>query len=554
MTSKAHTSGKKSAGSRPHRPSISRWLVVLALAFILCAAALVRLRLLDLPLERDEGEYAYAGQLMLQGIPPYKLAYNMKLPGTYAAYAIIMAAFGETIRGIHLGLLLVNSTTILLVYFLGRRLFGTICGIAAAACFAVLSLSDSVLGLAAHATHFVTLFGVAGLLLLLKAAENRRLGTLFSCGLLFGFAFLMKQPGFFYGLLGGLFLLWNELRSGQVDWSSSARRLGIFCAGIIVPLAATGASLAAAGVFDRFWFWTFSYAREYALIQPIADGWLALRVTISSIVGAAWFFWLLALAGIALAFTDPSHRRSSFFLLACLIASFAIACPGLYFRDHYFIPLLPAVSLAAGAAVQVLCEKMGRAGYAKASWALALVAVLAASGQVLFHDRAVFFRLTPNQAARELYGPNPFPESVEIGRYVRENSQPGSQIAVIGSEPQIYFYSGRHSATGYIYTYPLMEPQQYALTMQQDMIAQIEAAQPEFVVFVFVSSSWLARKESHRLIFDWAENYGRSRMMTVGLVDIQSMEQTAYHWNEKAVAVSPRSGTHLLVLKRKDVL
>jgi hypothetical protein len=38
-------------------------------------------------LERDEGEYAYAGQLMLQGIPPYQLAYTMKLPGPFAAYA-----------------------------------------------------------------------------------------------------------------------------------------------------------------------------------------------------------------------------------------------------------------------------------------------------------------------------------------------------------------------------------------------------------------------------------------------------------------------------------
>jgi len=34
------------------------------------------------------GEYAYAGQLILQGVPPYKEAYNMKLPGTYAAYAV----------------------------------------------------------------------------------------------------------------------------------------------------------------------------------------------------------------------------------------------------------------------------------------------------------------------------------------------------------------------------------------------------------------------------------------------------------------------------------
>ena len=41
----------------------------------------IRIRFLAIPLERDEGEYAYAGQLMLQGIPPYRLAYNMKFPG-----------------------------------------------------------------------------------------------------------------------------------------------------------------------------------------------------------------------------------------------------------------------------------------------------------------------------------------------------------------------------------------------------------------------------------------------------------------------------------------
>ena len=59
----------------------------------------IRVRLLEMPLERDEGEYAYAGQLLLQGIPPYELAYNMKLPGTYFAYAAGMAVFGQTIGG-----------------------------------------------------------------------------------------------------------------------------------------------------------------------------------------------------------------------------------------------------------------------------------------------------------------------------------------------------------------------------------------------------------------------------------------------------------------------
>jgi hypothetical protein len=74
-----------------------RWVPWIAVMLIMLAAASIRIRLLETPLERDEGEYAYAGQLITQGIPPYFLAANMKLPGTDAAYALILAIFGQTI-------------------------------------------------------------------------------------------------------------------------------------------------------------------------------------------------------------------------------------------------------------------------------------------------------------------------------------------------------------------------------------------------------------------------------------------------------------------------
>jgi hypothetical protein len=96
------------------------WWALATIVFTLVVA--IRIRLLGIPLERDEGEYAYAGQLILQGIPPYKLAYNMKFPGTYAAYALIMSIFGQTIHAIHLGLLLVNVATIALIFLIRRRL------------------------------------------------------------------------------------------------------------------------------------------------------------------------------------------------------------------------------------------------------------------------------------------------------------------------------------------------------------------------------------------------------------------------------------------------
>ncbi len=86
------------APTKPVPARRSRWPWI-CLGLILLFVVVVRVRLLPVPLERDEGEYAYAGQLILDGIPPYQLVYNVKLPGIYAAYASLMAIFGQTTFG-----------------------------------------------------------------------------------------------------------------------------------------------------------------------------------------------------------------------------------------------------------------------------------------------------------------------------------------------------------------------------------------------------------------------------------------------------------------------
>lgn len=48
----------------------SEWVVWCVLLTIIVLTGLLRYRLLDVPLERDEGEYAYAAQLILEGTPP----------------------------------------------------------------------------------------------------------------------------------------------------------------------------------------------------------------------------------------------------------------------------------------------------------------------------------------------------------------------------------------------------------------------------------------------------------------------------------------------------
>src|SRR6476660_5503080 len=185
----------------------------ICLGLILLFVVAVRIRYLAVPLERDEGEFAYAGQLILGGIPPYQLAYNVKLPGIYAAYAVLMAVFGQTPFGIHLGLLFVNLGAIVLLFFLARRLFDNYAATIASATYALMSTSGTVLGFQAHATHFVILAALGGFVLLLRGLESRRALTLFWSGLLFGVAVLMKQHGIFLGIFAFGVLLYNE-------WSS----------------------------------------------------------------------------------------------------------------------------------------------------------------------------------------------------------------------------------------------------------------------------------------------------------------------------------------------
>jgi hypothetical protein len=144
--------------------------------------------------------------------------------------------------------------------------------------------------------------------------------------------------------------------------------------------------------------------------------------------------------------------------------------------------------------------------------------------QPILLDRKIFFQVSPNQACGIIYPQNPFLESVRIADYIREHTEPDDTIAVLGSEPEIYFYSHRHSATGYIYTYGLMEPQKYAHQMQQEMIHEIGEARPKYLISVAMAYSWLRRPESDPAIFNWANEYMTQNYAVAGFVNISPTE------------------------------
>ncbi len=511
---------------------------------IVLLVLIVRLRLLPIPLERDEGEYAYAGQLILEGVPPFKLAFNIKLPGTYAAYAAMMAVLGQTTVGIHLGFLVVNLAALALLYLIARRLLDAEQAALACICYALFSLSPGVLGLQGHATHLVVLMALGGLSLLLRARASERLWTFCWSGMLFGLSFLCKQPGIFFGMYGGAILLRDAAQAPASERAGRLGHLGLFCVGVAVPFLLTCLWMWRAGTFHRFWFWTMVYAPFHAGSLNEEAVWWQLN-EFSRRAGALRWWGLAAVAGLIWLLLDKAQREAKFILVCLLGFSLMAVLASFYFFRHYFIMLLPVVSLLVAVAVRGLAGGAGR----KVAWG---AFALACAG-FIFVNRDVWFEMTPVAVCRSLYPGEGFPEAVEIGRYLRENSAPTDAIEVLGSEPEIYFYAHRHSVSGYLYMYDLMKSGPYARLMQLELQHDIETAKPLYLILVHVSTSWSRTANSNVGFFTWSNAYARQYYNLVGAIVFAETGRSDYFWGSAAVA---RKGApaDIFVIKRKPSL
>jgi hypothetical protein len=517
----------------------------IVLVFIVLCAALIRLRWLSIPFERDEGEYAYIGQLLLQGVPPFEGAYTMKLPGTSFMYALFMLLFGQTVAAIHFGLLLVNAGTIFLVALLAKKLRDGQAGLYAAAIYAAISLGSKVLGFAAHATHFVVFFALSGILLMLAGIDPVDRRKIFLGGLCLGLSVLMKQPGLFFAVFAILWTVFAFAHTRQFSemWKSAA----LMATGVLVPLVVLMALLFLWGTFDRFWLFGVEYAREYAKLTSLEQGIREISPMIQGIGGEFPLLWGLILVSIGGIFFGTKSKHI-FFLFGFLLFSFAAICPGLYFRSHYFILLYPSVAVAAGVGIQNLGTSV-RGRYRSVLMVILPPLLLISSVlQGAISEKWYFFNGTPAEISRMIYGRNPFNEASKIGEYIERNTQPNERIMVLGSEPEIYFYAHRRSASGYIYMYSFTEPQPFALRMQKEMIREVERTRPKYILVVAILMSWKEYNPQISELLTWVEEYFKLNYSLVGVADMVGNDITEWYGFGDSPLIPPASGKYRIYL------
>jgi hypothetical protein len=542
--------------------AVSKCKYTLLLLVIVAGFVLLRLPFLDLPMERDEGEFATLGQGMIQGIPPYSDSYTMKFPGGASLYALTFALLGPSPQSIRITLIFFNSATLFLVGLLGCRFFDARTGLFAAASFGTLSLGLGCYGLWLSAEHFATFFLILGAWILGHPAKNPRTRNLILGSLSLGASILCKHHALFPSLtwLGVYLMIFLKRDPGQRDRRAILQSV-ILLFSFIIPFLLLLVLMKFWGVFDPFWFWTIQYASTYASSVPMTLGWEYFKSGAWRIFLDGPLLWMMTLTGGSICLyewrqrrksNDPIERASgipSLLVGTSLLGALMAASAGLLFRGQYFIYSLPFASMLAGITWSRMTLYFDRKSL---KGGFACGAILCASFIVLIEPVLHGIHRQPQKLLRLVYGMNPFPEYRIIADWISKKTKPQDKVLVAGSEPSLYFLSKRRPAIPYLCVYEFMKNHPSAQRMQLEAIEKVQRAQPPVIVYVDVPTSWGASPSSDRTFQNWLRGELDQSYTLDGIIDLISEDRVEFRWEGESQKYGPQSPYTVRLYVRKS--
>jgi 4-amino-4-deoxy-L-arabinose transferase-like glycosyltransferase len=456
----------------------------------------VRAFLLDLPLERDEGEYAYIGWRLAHAEIPYLDWFNQKPPAVFWIYRAALALPGDPVVGIRAIAALFSAMTSVALFYLVRPFLGLGAAAFAALLLGLLSADPMLQGPIANTEIFMLPAVVAGAALFLRVVARSEAAALPSLGIgvLLGVATAFKQVA---GINAIFFvLIFPYLTRADDRWRQLAKFSSWMALGGLAVWVPLFGWFLLHGAFREALDAILLHNLDYASVVPLShrlDNFADTARILAASQGAAW-----VLAGLGLAKLSRSEDRTpAFFFLGWTAASaIGVSFSG-HFFPHYFQQLLPPIAVAAAALLpRAPIWKNASRGFATISiGVLALGPLLAVTTS--------FWSISPAEATQRIYPGNPFEAMPLIGAELAEITEPDDFVFVFGADPEILFYAQRVSASRYIHLFPLFGPFPDAANRQREVIAELTERRPAAIVWI-PNAMFLLRGEP-QLLVPWLE-------------------------------------------------
>lgn len=527
----------------------------LSLLFILILTIyIIRSKFLLIPFERDEGIYSYFGKLVLEGKIPYKDFYEVKFPGLFYFYGLMVGLFGDTVKGMHTGFMYLNILSIIFIYYASRNLFSPIAGIISATTFAFVSLTPNLSGFTVQAEHGVAFFISLGLLFYSLTKLYKKWYYFFLMGVAMGFAVMVKTSGVFLALWGGLMLLIEFIFTKPRNFKEFMKDALAYAFGGILIVAIFFILIYMKGSFKEMIQWAYEHPKKYVSNVPFEEGKKYFEYTKDAILQNHKFFWYHSILALLVCLFKSINFKLKFLAVTLLFFSFMTIVPGYYFYGHYWIQTIPGLALVAGLTYHCIITTLHEGFKLKFQPLkyvyLGVFAILTFNHISAF--KQYYFKPNYERILRNVYGNNPFPESMEIGNWINANSKPEDNIVLIGSEPQIYFYTKKKSPSRHAYFTAIVNNIPEHKAMQEEFIRDTEKANPRYLVFFNHPLSLLVQPGASQYVFEWANKYVTANYHLVGLVDMIEGQHATYLWKEQIGNYKPVSQNQIFVYERNQ--
>ena len=489
---------------------------ILSLTIIILVVAAVRAPLLNIPFERDEGEYAYIAWRLDHHELPYRDWIDQKPPAIFWTYRLALSLPLDPVRAVHLMGLLWSAASACTLFLLASRFMKPFWAGAAAVLFGLLSADPTMEGTAANTEVFMLLPLILSLLAFFPAtsADRRRILFMILAGVLTGIAAAFKQVAmvnwFFLVALYPVFVVSkNRLRQtlSFALWSA----LGVaFVWGTIAAYFSIRHGL------PDFIYNVFTHNLEYINTVPWSQRLLCCRKTLATLCPTQALVWIFSLMDfVALCITKSPNSLAPqsgerarekgllLFLAAWLLTSMIGVSASGYYYPHYFQQLLPVLAVAAALGAQKLDD--ARFWQKFPGWARRTLLASLMTLPPLIVVYPFIFSYTPAEAVTKIYPGNPFDGMRSLGERLAQITHPDDRVFIFGAEPELLFYAQRVSATRYIFLFPLYGPYHDALDKQKATAEEITANHP--AAALYLPNQQFDMPGSEQYFTHWSQTY-----------------------------------------------
>jgi 4-amino-4-deoxy-L-arabinose transferase-like glycosyltransferase len=437
------------------------------LAVVLCALGFGSVGL-AYPFGRDQGNYAYAAWVWLEGAMPYRDVYVFKPPGTVWVHALAQALFGHSMSAIRILDVAWTVATALVLADTARRWFRSELTAALAGIFYAFLYANVNFWSTAQTDGWVNLPALLAVWLVTRAeaqpSSRGELRSLPLAGALLGVAICLKYTALVLAAPAGVLLLATP--------RALPRRLALMAAGVVAVLGVTLAWLHARGAIAGFVDSQLVLVPAY--VEQTGRGigaWgriagFSVRLWKLPELRFALLSMLVGIAPLVRRLRGTEARLRSLAALTLLVAGAASCFAQNKFFTYHYLTLLPGAALLgalgiAGAYGALAPRSRLGAGTAAAVVIVALIATshypsrwatlgrLAAGSLTLAkHWRASAYAINQMSAR----------DNLAAAEWIARETSPTDRVFLWGFDPMVNYLARRRTVSRFLYNYPLVVP------------------------------------------------------------------------------------------------